>query len=50
MSKMEKHGNILIPEHLRGTAHINLLEFLIQVISIWVDIDEGNVNKNDSLL
>ena len=45
-----KAWRFLIPEHLRGRAHINILEFLIQVISIWVDIDEGNVNKHDCLL
>ena len=45
-----KAWRFLIPEHLRGRAHINLLESLIQVISIWVDIDEDNVNKHDCLL
>ena len=27
----------LIPENLRGRAHINLLEFLIHVVSIWIE-------------
>ena len=40
-------GNLcrfLIPEHLRGR---DLSEFLIQVVSIWVDIMGGNSNKHD---
>jgi hypothetical protein len=41
---------ILIPEHLRGRAHINLLEFLIQIVTIWVDIESGNVKPLDCLL
>ena len=45
-----KAWRFLIPPHLRGRAHINLLEFLIQVISIWVDIENGNVNTQDCLL
>lgn len=40
----------LIPENLRGRAHINLLEFLIQVVTIWVDINSGNVKPLDCLL
>ena len=39
-----------IPEHLRGRAHINLLEFLTQVVSIWIDIIEGTVSKQDCIL
>ena len=30
----------VIPIPLRGRAHINLLEVLAQVISIWIDIEE----------
>ena len=30
----------VIPQHLQGRAHINLLEFLVVVISIWIDILE----------
>jgi hypothetical protein len=40
----------LIPPELRGRAHINLLEFIIQVVSIWCDIHHKNVNKHDCLL
>ena len=40
----------VIPPKLRGRAHINLLEFLIQVVSIWLDIYEGNVKQQDCLL
>jgi hypothetical protein len=39
-----------IPEHLRGRAHINLLEFITQVVCIWIDILEGKVKKHDCLL
>ena len=35
---------------LRGRAHINLLEFLAQLISIWIDFIEGKLNKHDCLL
>ena len=36
-----------IPEHLQGRAHINLLEFLAQLISIWIDIEEGTTQTFD---
>jgi hypothetical protein len=39
-----------IPEDLRGRAHINLLEFITQVVCIWIDILEGAVSKHDCLL
>ena len=39
-----------IPEHLRGRAHINLLEFLAQLISIWIDIVEHRTRAQDCLL
>ena len=45
-----KAWRYLIPQKLRGRAHINLLEFLIQVISIWVDIEAGLVQPQDCLL
>ena len=40
----------VIPEKLRGRAHINLLEFLAQLVSIWIDIRENRVKKLDCLL
>ena len=40
----------LIPEHLRGRAHINLLEFLTQLISVWIDILENKTSKEDCIL
>ena len=40
----------LIPENLRGRAHINLLEFLTQVVSIWIDILEKKINPLDCIL
>ena len=40
----------IIPNKLRGRARINLLEFLAQVMSIWIDIWEGAVQDHDCLL
>ena len=39
-----------IPFILRGRAHINLLEFITQVVSIWFDFIEGRIKKGDCLL
>ena len=39
-----------IPAKLRGRAHINLLEFLTQLINIWIDILEKNMSKQSCLL
>ena len=39
-----------IPIKLRGRAHINLLEFLAQLVSIWIDKIEGKLNSLDCLL
>ena len=39
-----------IPAKLQGRAHINLLEFLAQLISIWIDILEKRVQPHDCLL
>ena len=53
MGAFASHGRAwryLIPNELRGRAHINLLEFLTQVISIWVDILEGASNPLDCIL
>ena len=47
------HGrawSFTIPMELQGRAHINLLEFLTQVVSIWIDIVEGRLKKHDCLL
>ena len=35
----------IIPPELRGRAHINLLEFLTQVIQIWLDAIDGRIVK-----
>ena len=40
----------VIPVKLRGRAHINLLEFLAQLVSIWIDIRANRVQKLDCLL
>ena len=40
----------LIPQHLRGRAHINLLEFLTQLIGLWLAIEEGRLQRHDCIL
>jgi hypothetical protein len=47
------HGRVwayIIPEKLRGRAHINLLKFLAQLVSIWIDVIEKKVEPLDCLL
>ena len=39
-----------IPAKLRGRAHINLLNFLAQLVSIWIDIAEHRITPLDCLL
>ena len=39
-----------IPVHLRDRAHINILEYLAQIISIWIDILEGTTKSEYCLL
>ena len=39
-----------IPEKLQGRAHINLLEFLAQLVSIWIDVIEKRIEPLDCLL
>jgi hypothetical protein len=39
-----------IPEELRGRAHINILEFMVQLISIWIDILAGRIKSQDFIL
>ena len=40
----------VIPEALRGRAHINLLEFMAQLVSIWIDDIEKRIKPLDCLL
>ena len=40
----------LIPTRLQGRAHINLLEFMTQVVGIWLAIEEGRLSKLDCVL
>ena len=40
----------IIPPHLRGRAHINLLEFMAQLVSIWIDVIEKKIQPLDCLL
>ena len=47
------HGrawSFTIPDDLRNRAHINLLEYLAQIISIWLDIVENTTKPEDCLL
>ena len=39
-----------IPKKLQGRAHINLLEFLSQLISIWIDVLEKRTKPLDCIL
>ncbi len=39
-----------IPPKLRNRAHINILEYLAQIISIWIDIIENTTKPEDFLL
>ena len=53
LGSFASHGRawrFIIPNELRGRAHINLLEFLTQVISIWIDIIENKSSKEDCIL
>ena len=53
MGSFASHGrawSYSIPPHLRGRAHINLLEFLTQVISVWTDVLEGITQPEDCIL
>ena len=53
MGAFASHGRAwryLIPDHLRGRAHINLLEFLTQLISIWIDVIEKRSHPLDCIL
>ena len=38
------------PSNLRNRAYINILEYLGQIVSIWIDIIEGRVNSEDCVL
>ena len=40
----------MIPEKLRGQAHINLLEFIAQLVGIWIDVLEGRITHMQCLL
>ena len=39
-----------IPPELQGRAHINLLEFLTQIVCIWIDIIENRIKPQECLL
>ena len=47
------HGrawSYIIPNELRGRAHINILEYLAQVVAIWLDVLENTATHEDCLL
>ena len=53
LGSFASHGrawSYTIPMKLRGRAHINLLEFLTQVISIWIDVIENKTKPEDCIL
>ena len=39
-----------LPDHLRGRAHIGLLEFIAQIVSVKLDIYEGHISPEDCIL
>ena len=39
-----------IPASLQGRAHINILEYLAQVVSVWLDIIESTAKNEDCIL
>ena len=49
-SKAGRAWRFIIPHHLLGRAHINLLEFLAILVSVWLDIIEESVKPLDCLL
>jgi len=40
----------VIPVKIRGRAHINILEYLAQVVSIWLDIIDHTAHNEDCIL
>ena len=47
------HGRawrLIIPNKVLGRAHINTLEYIAQLISIWIDVLEGRVKHQDCIL
>ena len=47
------HGrawSYIIPKHLRNRAHINMLEYMAQIIALWTDIIENKTQKEDCIL
>ena len=40
----------IIPKSLQGRAHINILEYLAQVVSIWLDVIESTASNEDCIL
>lgn len=53
MGGFASHGrawSYTIPINLRNRAHTNILEYLGQIISIWIDVIENKVNSEDCIL
>ena len=47
------HGRawrLMIPEEVLGRAHINILEYLAQLVCIWIDVLEHKVKEQNCLL
>ena len=49
-SSVGKAWRWIIPIGLRGRAHIGLLEYLAQIVSIWLDIYDGDISAEDCVL
>ena len=39
-----------IPQNLRNRAHINILEYLSQIITRWINILENTTKKKDCIV
>ena len=53
MGGFASHGRAwayTIPSNLRNRAHINILEYLAQIVSIWIDIIEHRLQSEDCVL
>ena len=50
LSSVGKGWRWIIPLWLRGRAHIGLLEFLAEIVSIWLDIHDGDISAEDCAL
>ena len=53
MGGFASHGRAwayIIPCNLLNRAHINILKYLAQIISVWIDIIEGKLQSEDCVI